>query len=105
MSKPNNLLGLSYISEIKKNNYDLNFNFIKRTGNFRSKEIRENFEENTPYLNPQYVEYLQMSDKEKAKLELIPEVYNVEYDYTKLDNVGDLPSSYNLADHNYLTPL
>ena len=46
LSKPNNLLGLSYISEIKKNKYELEINFIKREGNFRSKEIRENFEEN-----------------------------------------------------------
>lgn len=43
LSKPNNLLGLSYVSEIKKNNYDLKFNFIRRVGNFKAKTIRENF--------------------------------------------------------------
>ena len=46
LSKPNNLLGLSYISEIKKNNYELEINFIKREGIFKSRDIRENLEEN-----------------------------------------------------------
>ena len=46
LSKPNNLLGLSYISEIQKNNYKLEINFVKRERIFKSKDIRENLEKN-----------------------------------------------------------
>ena len=46
VSKPNNLLALSYTLEIKKHNYDLKIAPVKRTGNFRSKIIREDMNSN-----------------------------------------------------------
>ena len=53
LSKPNNLLGLSYIQEIKKNNFNLEINFMKREEFFKSKIIRENFYENS-FMLPDY---------------------------------------------------
>ena len=46
ISKPNNMLGLSYTLEIKKHNYNLKITPKKRMGNFRSKIIREDMNHN-----------------------------------------------------------
>lgn len=40
--KPNNLLAVSYILEVKRRNYNMKMLKLKRSGNFRSKTIREN---------------------------------------------------------------
>ena len=40
--KPNNLLALSYIIELRRHNYNMKIMKLKRSGNFRSKDIREN---------------------------------------------------------------
>ena len=42
ISSPNDLLGLSYVKEIIKNNYNINPISIKRTNNYHSKEIDSN---------------------------------------------------------------
>ena len=42
INKPNDLLGLSYIKEIIKNNYNITPISIKRTNNYHSKEINSN---------------------------------------------------------------
>lgn len=42
INKPNDLLGLSYIKEIIKNNYNINPISIKRTNNYHDKEIHSN---------------------------------------------------------------
>ena len=39
--KPNNLLALSYIIELRRHNYNMKIMKLKRSGNFRSKDIRE----------------------------------------------------------------
>ena len=39
--KPNNLLALSYILELRRHNYNMKIMKLKRSGNFRSKDIRE----------------------------------------------------------------
>ena len=67
LSKPNNLLGLSYIQEIKKNNFNLEINFIKREGNFKSKIIRENLEENFSML-PDYSQKILLKAKHEGKI-------------------------------------
>ncbi|MBQ9419199.1 MAG: nucleotidyltransferase family protein, partial [Synergistaceae bacterium] len=46
LTKPNNLLALSYASEIRKNNYPIEMEFVKREGTFKSKDIRKNLNEN-----------------------------------------------------------
>ena len=53
LSKPNNLLAVSYISELIKNNSDITPVFIKREGIFRSRDVREKFEENF-YMLPDF---------------------------------------------------
>jgi len=67
----------------------------------------KNKEDNVPYLNPRYVEYLTMSEKEKENMEEIPEIYT--FDYAIEDVVGDgYPSSYdirNVNGKNFITPL
>lgn len=44
LTKPNNLLGISYILQIKRNNYSMEIKPLKRSGKFRSKDIREMLE-------------------------------------------------------------
>ena len=46
ISKPNNMLALSYTLEIKRHNYNLKIIPIKRTGDFRSRLIREDMNAN-----------------------------------------------------------
>ncbi|MEE3344205.1 MAG: nucleotidyltransferase [Bacilli bacterium] len=41
-NEPNNLLAISYIKEIKRNNYNINAVSIKRTNNYHAKEIKSN---------------------------------------------------------------
>ena len=67
LSKPNNLLGLSYINEIKKNNYALKFDFIKREGNFKSKTIREDFEKHSGTL-PDYSREILLKAREAGRI-------------------------------------
>ena len=65
----------------------------------------KNKKENVPYLNPEYITYLELSEKEKNELEIIPEPYIIEYDYTKAKSGEDLPESYDLRNYDYITPL
>jgi len=67
LSKPNNLLGLSYIREIKKNNFNLEFNFIKREGNFKSKIIRENLIENLSML-PEFSQEILLRAEQSGRI-------------------------------------
>ena len=67
LSKPNNLLGLTYISEIKKNNYDLDFDFTKREENFKSRLIRENFERNS-FMLPDYSREILLKAREAGRI-------------------------------------
>ena len=59
-----------------------------------------------PYINPQWEEYMQLSEEEKANINIIPEKYI--YNYIPTDNLyGDystLPRKFNLRD-NYATPI
>ena len=53
ITKPNNMLALSYMLEICRQNYNINTTAIKREGNYSSKLIRENLQENA-YMLPEY---------------------------------------------------
>ncbi len=67
LSKPNNLLGLSYIREIRKNNFNLGINFIKREESFKSKLIRENFKENS-FMLPDYSREILLKAQQAGKI-------------------------------------
>lgn len=67
---------------------------------------QKNKKENLAYLNPQYIDYLNMSEEEKESVDLIPNELIV--DYVSGDEKYDystLESYYNLKDENYITPL
>ena len=70
LSKPNNLLALSYIQEVKKNNFNLGINFIKREGNFKSKIIREDFQKNFSML-PDYSQEILLKAHEAGRISKI----------------------------------
>ena len=67
LSKPNNLLGVSYISEIKRNNFDIAPFFIKREGIFKSRDIRENLEENF-YMLPDFSHEILLDAKKNGRI-------------------------------------
>jgi uncharacterized repeat protein (TIGR02543 family) len=63
-----------------------------------------------PYLNPDYISYIDMSDIEKSKVEVIPEMYIIDYDTLETtENIdASYPTKYDLRDYNgnsYITPL
>ena len=92
----------SYLPKSARNYIE---NVYKETGEVVLTE--KNKKENTPYLNPQYVEYLELSDEEKRTTGLIPDTYVVDYEASKVYGDSQLPASYNLGNingNNYLTP-
>ena len=52
----------------------------------------------TPYLNPKYVDYLDLDNNEKKQVELIPSPYALDYNYAESSSNGDLelPERYDL---------
>ncbi len=68
----------------------------------------KNKKEGIPYLNPLYVSYLAMSEEQKEKMEVIPDVYITDYIADVEKEYGALPTSYNLGNvngKNYLSPV
>ena len=68
----------------------------------------KNKKKNQVYLNPDYVNYLQLSSKEKEKVSNIPYPYTIDYDFRKIERDMELPSSYDLRNHNgrnYVGPM
>lgn len=60
-----------------------------------------------PYLNPEYVKYLELSEEEKENIEVVPNTYVVEAK-VELDGAVTVPSSFDLRNYNgysYITPL
>ena len=61
------------------------------------------------YLNPEYVEYLELSEEEKKKIEVIPREIIQEYSYSgKSRSSEEIPSTYDLRNVNgqsYVTPV
>ncbi len=67
----------------------------------------KNKEENIPYLNPKYAEYLSATEEERGKVGIIPTAYLVEF--SELEEVKDpLPGSFdlrNVSGSSYVSPL
>ncbi len=75
-------------------------NYIKDVYNKTGEIVltEKNKKENEPYLNPKYIEYLKLSDEEKGNVELIPDVYVLDYEVSNSYSTPTLPSSYDLRD-------
>lgn len=93
----------SYLSDESKK-------YIKETYEKTGKLIltEKNKKEKEPYLNPNYDKYLSMSDEEKKNLDLIPDVFNI--DFTPSNNYKEikLPETYNINNidgKSYITPM
>ena len=99
----NTTLNNKYYSYLPEEAKDFIKDVYNETGNIILTE--KNKEVEKPYLNPKYVDYLTKSDKEKEKIDLIPEPYTVEYEYNE---VGDetFSSTYdlrNVGGKSYIT--
>jgi len=64
-----------------------------------------------PYLNPEYVDYLNLTTEEQKEIKVIPDELIVDYSYVKeqtLHNEDEIPSKFDLRDvdgKNYVTPI
>ena len=124
------IIGVSFFAYFllnNRNNNNNNIELVLKTKNYSylPKEAKEyvkevykysgkivltekNKKENVPYLNPSYVNYLSLSDKEKKKQEIIPETYVIDYIYQGTNGTNELPSYYNLRNvngKNFITPI
>lgn len=78
----------------------------KKTGEVILTE--KNKEENKPYLNPEYINYLELSGKEKENVVLVPDTYILDYSVSETYSNSDFPSSYdlrNLNGYNFVSPV
>lgn len=85
-------------------------NYIKKVYEETGEVIltEKNKEENLPYLNPQYVTYLQLSNEQKKSVSLIPTPYSVDYVFSGESSSQEFPKSYNLENvdgKNYTSPM
>lgn len=67
----------------------------------------KNKKENVPYLNPDYVDYLE-GGKEESEYGYVPLDTVIDYDYENINIDEELPSSFNLQDvngNNYVTSM
>lgn len=80
ISKPNNMLALSYTLEIKKHDYNMKIIPVKRTGNFKSKLIREDMNHNLDMM-PEFAKNILLNAKRNGRLadesKLLPMMQNI----------------------------
>ena len=102
----NKILAKSDYSYLSANTKEYIKRVYEKTGEIILTE--KNKKDNTPYLNPDYDNYLSLSDTEKEKVDLVPDIYVVDYSGTDSTDSTTYPSKYNLSnvdDKNYLTPI
>ena len=85
----------SYLSKEAKNYVK---RIYKETGTVVLTE--KNKKQDLPYLNPKFIEYLELSEKKKQKIELIPDNYIVDYSVSNNYSSNTLPSTYDLRNIN-----
>ena len=90
IDKPNDLLGLSYIKEILKNNYNIKPVSIKRTNDYHSKEINSNI------INASLIRELILKKEDISKY--IPSITN-NYIYKNLS----INNAYNYLKYNIIS--
>ena len=77
-------------------------NYIKdvynKTGNLILTE--KNKKENLPYLNPKFINYLTFSSEKQEEVDLIPNIYVVDYPKKGEVSASTLPSTYNIGNVN-----
>lgn len=85
-------------------------NYIKdvyeKTGNIILTE--KNKKDNTPYLNPDYINYISSIEKENIINGVIPSALVTDYKASNYEKIDNLPSSFDLRNangKNYLTPM
>ena len=67
ISKPNNMLALSYTLEIKRHNHNLKILPVKRKGDFRSKLIRDDIDANLEMM-PEFSRDIMLSARHKGRI-------------------------------------
>ena len=82
MNEPNNLLAISYIKEIKRNNYNIDVVSIKRTNNYHSNKI------DSPIINASLIRKLFLNNEDIKKY--IPKSTK-KYLYKKISNESYFP--------------
>ncbi len=85
-------------------------NYIKNVYNKTGKVIltENNKKENKTYLNPQYIDYLTLSNKEKRETASVPSAMVLDYTNRTENQDLDLPKQYDLRDvegKNYVSPV
>ena len=68
----------------------------------------KNKKDGKPYLNPKFVTYLSMSDKEKEEVDVIPNTYVIDFEPSNVVESTGLPTYYNISNINnssYITPI
>lgn len=108
----NEILSKEYYSYLPEEAIDYIKETYESTGDLILTE--KNKEDNSPYLNPEYINYLTLSEDEQKKVDAIPESIIVDYQ-EPIAKADTLPSKYNLAavdtngdgkaDANYTTPM
>ena len=89
ITTPNDLLGISYIKEIKKNNYQINYETIKRTSNYHDKKS------NNKIISASNIRH-KLANQENIKLYLPKESFN---NLVTINNT----QFFNLLKYNILT--
>ena len=84
-------------------------NYIKDVYNKTGSLIltEKNKKENLPYLNPKFINYLTFSSEKQEEVDLIPNIYVVDYPKKGEVSASTLPSTYNIGNvngKNFLSP-
>lgn len=105
VSKIEEVLRSKYYSYLPQEAKNYVREVYEQTGNIVLTE--KNKKVNTPYLNPQYVTYLELDDEEKENVEVIPDILRL--DYTNQPIASSNYSTYydlrNINGYSYITPL